>query len=149
MVSEWPQKADGEGYSLVTVYANPDVDAVLSTDWTASAESDGSPGKDDKSSIVSAFEVPILARNIEMMAYPNPMTNFVNFKVNNGETIKVVNLYNLSGVKVATLTNLHGGEITWNGRNEQGVSVEKGIYIYQALVGDTQLKSISGKIMKY
>ena len=35
---DWPQSADGEGYSLVTVYANPNVDATLAADWTASAE---------------------------------------------------------------------------------------------------------------
>jgi hypothetical protein len=46
---EWPQEADGEGYSLVPVNPNPGPNDTAPSYWRGSSEIGGSPGKDDES----------------------------------------------------------------------------------------------------
>ena len=45
--SPWPETADGDGFSLVRVDPDSDLDPTLSTSWVASPSIGGSPGADD------------------------------------------------------------------------------------------------------
>lgn len=43
----WPEEADGDGYSLVTVSITPGLDATSPDSWRRSIRKGGSPGEDD------------------------------------------------------------------------------------------------------
>lgn len=71
--------------------------------------------------------------------YPNPFNPSTRFtlsipKMDLDELQVTVDIYNLSGKKVATLFNGKIGpgtyELHWNGLNESGITVPSGIYIY-------------------
>ncbi len=147
---EWPQKADGGGYSLVTALASPTNDPRKVADWVLSAEINGSPGADDANSIVSAKEITVNEEQINVSVFPNPMNNFAQFRANNGEEIKLIKIYNLSGEKVVSINNYAGNkaQLVWNGTNSDGKEVQNGIYIYQTILGSSKVKSITGKILK-
>lgn len=148
---EWPQEADGGGYSLVTVLGNPEHDPLVASDWTLSAEINGSPGEDDSSSVVSARQIVRSKSDLNISAFPNPMDNYVSFKANNGVTIKAIQIYNLRGEKIMSIFNSTGNEteLVWNGANNAGIEAKNGIYIYQAIIDAANVKYISGKILKH
>ena len=81
--------------------------------------------------------------------YPNPFTPlssdpdfnsvvFSSLTIDDGVGEFSVLLFNLNGVLVKTLTaQLGEKELRWDGKNENGESVESGIYLYQLQVGDS------------
>lgn len=81
-------------------------------------------------------------------AFPNPFQNSVRIGyVSDKPTQTSVEIYTMYGVLVKTLLNSFetGGihEVTWDGKNNNGVSLPGGVYFYVVRTGDKQL---SGKL---
>jgi zinc carboxypeptidase len=76
--------------------------------------------------------------------FPNPFSQktIMNFRVIQNSHVKL-DIIDLSGRNVKTLLNstFTKGDysVTWNGINEQGVSVEPGIYLYQLQIDNYQI----------
>lgn len=83
--------------------------------------------------IPSAFE---LSYN-----YPNPFNPSTKFRyaLPEAREVKII-IYDITGSKVTELVNNYQGagtyEVTWNGKNDAGVQVASGTYIYQVKAGD-------------
>ncbi len=72
---------------------------------------------------------------IDVMAYPNPFIQTINFDITIPETSNtIIEIFDIQGRKVSTLVNkvLQKGEIqiTWNGKDMNGNKVKPGIYFY-------------------
>jgi hypothetical protein len=72
--------------------------------------------------------------------YPNPFNPVTRIKYDISENSNVsVNVYNLMGEKVATLVNQYQNAgyyfTNWDSRNDLGISVSAGVYIYQIKAG--------------
>jgi hypothetical protein len=78
--------------------------------------------------------------------YPNPFNPVTRIKYDIAENSNVsVNVYNMMGEKVATLVNQYQNAgyyfTNWDSRNDLGISVSAGLYIYQIKAG----KYVQGK----
>lgn len=73
--------------------------------------------------------------------YPNPFNPTTKFKyaLPEGRNVKII-IYDINGSKVTELVNNYQGagtyEVTWNGKNDQGLQVSSGTYIYSVQAGD-------------
>ena len=72
--------------------------------------------------------------------YPNPFNPVTRIKYDIAENSYVsVNVYNMMGEKVATLVNQYQNAgyyfTSWDSRNDLGISVSAGVYIYQIKAG--------------
>ncbi len=73
--------------------------------------------------------------------YPNPFNPSTKFKyaLPEGRNVKII-IYDINGSKVTELVNNYQGagtyEVTWNGKNDQGLQVSSGTYIYSVQAGD-------------
>lgn len=73
--------------------------------------------------------------------YPNPFNPSTKFKyaLPEGKNVKVI-IYDLNGRRVTELVNNYQNagtyEVTWNGKNDSGVKVASGSYIYRIEAGD-------------
>ncbi len=73
--------------------------------------------------------------------YPNPFnaSTRIRFALPKPERVQVM-IYNLLGQRVATVLDrrLPGGrhQVTWDGRNEQGIPVASGVYVFRMEAGD-------------
>lgn len=94
-------------------------------------------------------EAPTLPQSFELMQnYPNPFSDETNipYKLNE-ESNASVTIYNILGQEVKSFrvvgqrAGIHG--ITWDGRDDFGKKVSKGVYFYQLLArGETQVKKM-------
>ena len=72
--------------------------------------------------------------------YPNPFNpgTVIPFQINLGDRVELV-VYDLAGQKIRTLVNgqLAAGSYTadWDGRDQSGVVVASGVYLYQLHAG--------------
>ena len=92
---------------------------------------------------VSSMSQEILSQLPEKFSlyqnYPNPFnpTTTIRFDIPEPSHISL-KVYNLMGQEVRTLTNewLPTGShrLIWNGKNQQGISVSAGVYIYLSLI---------------
>ncbi len=101
----WPEKADGKGYSLVSVHANPTGDPNSPGYWTISKTVNGSPGADDLSSVTAANEI---ASNFtpDFNIYPNPASSSFSIDFNLKASEKVeISLFDLNGRRLELLEN--------------------------------------------
>ncbi len=80
--------------------------------------------------------------------YPNPFNPSTKFRYTlpEGRNVKVV-VYDLNGRRVAELVNNYQNagsyEVTWNGKNDSGIQVASGTYIYSIQAGNfTQTKKM-------
>ena len=86
-------------------------------------------------------------------AYPNPFNTGVTipFILEEDQTNVEVSVYDLLGRRVKTIvkTNVKAGihSMEWNGSNEQGGSVDSGLYLYQ-LRGDKGILSAPKRLLK-
>ena len=76
-------------------------------------------------------------------SYPNPfnLETTISFTMNKADFISI-DIYNVEGVKIQTLLNTYleasKHNVVWNGKNESGESVSKGIYFYKIEAGKLQ-----------
>jgi hypothetical protein len=82
-------------------------------------------------------EKPVAPADFELSQnYPNPFNPETNiaYNINKKADVSLV-IYNMLGQKVRTLVNesktAGSHNITWNGKNENGIQVPSGIYFYQ------------------
>lgn len=73
--------------------------------------------------------------------YPNPFnpTTAINYRLAKSEKVTLV-IYNILGEKIATLVNdkkqMAGAyEVMWDGRDDRGLQVGSGVYLYQIVAG--------------
>ena len=85
--------------------------------------------------------------------YPNPFnpSTTIRYSLPASASIRL-NIYNLNGEKVRTLANKHQSagtfEISWNGRDDNGLPVASGIYIYRMDISNGRgIKSRSHKML--
>jgi flagellar hook assembly protein FlgD len=80
--------------------------------------------------------------------YPNPFSDQLNFVIENSNENCLVDIYDITGKKVAHLsqlpTSLVKNIITWNGVSESGDQLNNGIYFYSINIGT---KKYSGKVL--
>lgn len=74
-------------------------------------------------------------------AYPNPFNPTTTIRYELPKSSKVVlKIYNLLGQEISTLVNKiqSAGQrsVVWNGRNNQGLKVSSGVYVYQLQTGN-------------
>jgi serine protease len=73
--------------------------------------------------------------------YPNPFNpaTTIEFSIPHNDQVKM-NIYNLAGQQVRSLLNEKKSagryKITWDGKNNEGVQVASGVYIYQLKTGE-------------
>ncbi len=126
----WPQAADGNGYSLVSVKINPTGDPGSPDYWTISHDINGSPLSDDAMSVTGVKEIAYESA-IDFTVYPNPASNIVNmdFFLNMDETIDI-NLFDLNGRLIHSIAteNLASG---YHNKTLQmsGLNIKAGIYL--------------------
>lgn len=82
--------------------------------------------------------------------YPNPFNNYINISFTLSEKTRTrINVFDVSGQVVKTLTDtdydIGSYTVTWDGKNDSGVSVNKGIYFY--MIESNNHTVASGKIM--
>jgi len=101
----WPPEADGDGYSLVSVYKNPRGNPDFPEYWTISKYLYGSPMADDLNSITA---IPDLFRNynVDFTVYPNPAGSYITiaFSLDQSEHVEI-GLYDLSGRLIRLLAD--------------------------------------------
>ncbi|MFN8239599.1 MAG: lamin tail domain-containing protein [Bacteroidales bacterium] len=132
----WPEAPDGQGNTLVPKDLNPSGDQKDGASWRPSCNSGGSPGRDD------VFRADLLPEGREVgiitiyQNYPNPFKENTNlpFRLDTDAQV-VIEIYDLSGIKVATFLNssLVKGDysIVWKGEDQYGRSLPGGTYIYR------------------
>jgi len=85
----------------------------------------------------------------ELNVFPNPATDFINIEFQQQEKANIsINIYNLEGKLVANIIKgtFEKGQhnISWNGCNDQGVKLQKGIYFCKM---EFALHSITKKLL--
>jgi flagellar hook assembly protein FlgD len=84
----------------------------------------------------------------EFSVYPNPFSNQLNFVITNSTDRISIDIYDISGRKVAFLERnsmgLTTNIITWNGTSANGERLKTGVYFYQITMGD---KKYTGKVL--
>jgi aldose sugar dehydrogenase len=71
--------------------------------------------------------------------HPNPFSGEIFFYIDNNSSV-TISIYNLLGEKVKEITNLNPGINSWDGKDENGMSIIPGLYF-------AQLKSANGTKM--
>ena len=101
----WPEEADGDGYSLVSVHANPTGDPNSVDYWTISKYENGTPGADDLSSVTTSSEIASIF-TLDFNIYPNPATSSFNidFNLTSDEKVEIL-LFDLNGRLLESLVN--------------------------------------------
>ena len=93
----WPELADGEGYSLVSVSRSPTGDPNEPVYWKNSIKIGGSPFADEHilESVNSIFE-----EGKDVVIYPNPTNDLITINVTNDniDNNMVVEIYSITGI---------------------------------------------------
>jgi hypothetical protein len=95
-------------------------------------------------------DIKPLYTSSEIHISPNPFNTQVNFDFTNIEITDIeLSIYNLQGQMIRKLNydQLQAGDqnLSWDGKNEKGISVKQGMYFYQLNIGE---QNSSGKIIK-
>ncbi|MCF8358497.1 MAG: lamin tail domain-containing protein [Prolixibacteraceae bacterium] len=152
--SDWPQAADGTGYSLVPVNFNPGNDQKSPSDWRASHLIAGSPGRDDDPDLSDPIikndtpEVLMVCHN-----YPNPFSDvlFIDYRIFK-EAFVNLSVYNMMGQRITTLVNEKKApgmyQVEWNIIEKVNYNLAGGMYFYRLEVqGKNQRKVLTKKVM--
>jgi flagellar hook assembly protein FlgD len=76
------------------------------------------------------------------MNYPNPFnpSTTIAYQLPNDGTFVHLTIYNILGQAVRTLVNMKQNagsyQTVWDGKNDAGIAVPSGVYIYQLTSGD-------------
>ncbi|MBN1996372.1 T9SS type A sorting domain-containing protein, partial [candidate division KSB1 bacterium] len=132
----WPEKADGDGYSLITKEPNPGRDENDARWWRISAAIHGSPGRDDPNSTVVEKTAKLPPARFQLQQnYPNPFNPrtaiFYSIPYNAFVTLTV---YDVLGREIKTLVK------SFQKANDYTVSFDasqlpSGIYFYRLKAG--------------
>lgn len=152
-VSPWPHLEDFPGHSIVPIEFDPPQDQTQGSDWRASVEAGGSPGRDDL--LLSGPEVEIVAGQGLTLAqnYPNPFRDQTWFSYSLEEDSRVeLSVFNLTGQKLAVLQsgNKHAGShiFSWDGQADGLGKLTEGIYLYRLdCSGSSGLRSLTRKFV--
>ena len=91
----------------------------------------------DYASAVNPYEV----EGISISTYPNPFNAVTNFEINTSGLAEIqLSVYSSSGQLIKTLANerINGSKwIEWDGTNNSGQMVNKGVYYYQLKIDET------------
>jgi len=129
--SPWPDKPDGEGYTLELL--NPGLDNSLAKSWKSSLSFGGTPGYEN--SVITGIKndsknrTPYSFRLLQN--YPNPFNALtkINYSIAKNENIKIL-IYDIQGRQVGVLLdkfhNAGNYTISWNAE-----SFTSGIYFIQ------------------
>ena len=128
----WPIAADGGGYSLVSVEANPNDNPNDPSYWRLSGMINGSPGSDDLITNVELTTKNYYPKEFRLYQnYPNPFNpaTQISYSIPRSSYV-TLNVYNLLGQKVETL---------FEGLKQPGIykvtfdgsGLASGIYLYQ------------------
>jgi len=101
----WPVLADGQGYSLVAI--NPETDLNDPTNWRISLLLHGSPGRDDRMSKLTDEPSEIRPSHFDLSQnYPNPFNPITSiaFKIAADTQVRL-QIYNIRGERVAMPVN--------------------------------------------
>jgi hypothetical protein len=132
----WPDSPDGLGNTLVPTEINPTGDQNSSSDWRASYEIGGSPGRDDIITEVITAEIPVIQNAVLNQNYPNPFTDitYIDYQIFDDAQVKL-SVYNMIGQNVITLVNRNQPaglyQVEWNASDQAGNMVTDGIYFYR------------------
>jgi len=84
-------------------------------------------------------------KDYSIEVYPNPFSNSTAIRINQGHFVSDFKIYNILGMNVRSFSDLSGvSVINWDGRDNQGIKLESGLYIYKIII-DGRLHS--GKIV--
>jgi hypothetical protein len=125
--SPWPDKADGEGYSMVSYIYNPTASGPYDPIyWRPSKLINGSPFKDDDG--VSDVEPAVFLSLSSLLIYPNPTSEYIIVHINSDDLISTtgIKLFNVNGMLVYQGNISNGSRINFK---ELGLSA--GIFIIQ------------------
>ena len=84
---------------------------------------------------------------------PNPMTTYTNFMFEHnqkGDVDITINIYNINGQLVKTITDSRCGTSTriepiyWDGRADNGMTLPSGVYVYNVIMTNTNNETQSG-----
>ena len=88
----------------------------------------------------------IAGTGVNISIYPNPFTNKgVWFLLEGYNNDIKIDIYNIDGKLVAGLKNNSGNRIIWDGKDNAGIEVNSGMYIYKV---KTEKQIITGKVLK-
>ncbi len=141
--SPWPVTADGAGATIEL--KNPWYNNDDPLNWSSST-SHGTPGaKNSTATGIGNNASSVLPDKMELAQnFPNPFNpaTKIRFSLIRNGTVKL-EIHNILGQLVRTLVNSEmttGNHfIEWNGKNEAGISVSSGIYIYSLSSGGKQI----------
>ena len=97
---KWPKEADGQGYSLVPVKANPGKNQTDPSDWRGSSKIGGSPGKDDES---KEFDSTLLGLRVTEIQYHPDYTDSIG-----GDSLEFIELKNVGSIDLSGVTFTSG-----------------------------------------
>ena len=132
----WPTEADGNGSTLELT--NPNSDNANYSNWMDS-DGYGTPGSQNSVYLSSSEKLNLPTEFFLFNNYPNPFnpstTISYNIPIENHVRIKI---YNILGKEVKTLVDqkMKPGKnvVKWNGKNNEGIKVAGGVYLYSIQV---------------
>jgi hypothetical protein len=87
-----------------------------------------------------------------VMNYPNPFNSSTNFIVkipaNLNHTTGCINIFNVNGEMISSISLSNNSTIAWNGKNQNGEIVSSGVYYYQLVLDNTVYKNGSVIFLK-
>jgi hypothetical protein len=112
-VTPWPTRPDGQGATLELI--SPVLDNALGENWKASAiNTHGTPGAEN--SINVGLGKPIVADNLTLTIYPNPIRNTAILKINTQSLLDdgTLEIYNLSRQKIQQIEHITSKQVELN-----------------------------------
>ena len=130
----WPNSADGDGYSLVPREQNPYKDQNDGTNWMASREINGNPGRDNIAVSVEELRQQEIPSEYKLLQnYPNPFNPATHINYSVPEDCKItLKIYNILGQEVATLFEGYRQRGNYT-VSFDGSSLSSGVYFYRMM----------------
>ena len=132
----WPEEADGGGSTLELI--NPGFENSLPESWNYSNELYGTPGAENSTyhglSAENIFPVPI--KYMLHQNYPNPFNpaTVIKYEIPTQGRVAIT-IFDILGREIIKLVDVVQGPgyntISWDGKNDSGLTVGAGLYFYQ------------------
>lgn len=150
----WTTMADGMGYSLVPVHANPYENQNLAHTWRASYDIGGSPGKDDQASVVSSETSERIWNDAFEGNVPNPFQYGTELLYTLEADARVdLTVFSITGQVVARpvaewqTSGRH--RVQWSATDARGNELPAGIYFCRLdIKGSQRSASFTAKLVK-